>query len=186
MHTSSCLVPVARSSLDRLKKDWIGLVTFVKQSGMSIDDEMAVIDPAIAVCVRQSLNTPLNLGNSNGWNDNEARRAAASAVEEAVLEGYRTSRTAVVEPVDPVAVPHQQFFRIDKDQLDESIFDNMWGRGVPVIVDRVNESFKLEWSPAAFIRRARESNDPQDQNCCKSARCVKRACALLNSLHTSH
>jgi lysine-specific demethylase 3 len=67
-----------------------------------------------------------------------------------------TNRNPGVVPIpDPAKLEahSRPFIFIHQDDLDDRLFDQLWARGEPMVVDGVSERFKLGWTPRDFIDR---------------------------------
>lgn len=65
------------------------------------------------------------------------------------IGGYRNTE-------DPAGHRSNPFFRLSVSELEDDLFDAIWAKGVPVLVDHMLPRFGLDWSPQGFIRRAGE------------------------------
>lgn len=45
------------------------------------------------------------------------------------------------------------FLFVPSPDLDNRLFDRLWAKGEPMVIDKVGEQFKQDWTPDTFIRR---------------------------------
>lgn len=65
------------------------------------------------------------------------------------------TRPPVPLPLDPADLRQQslKIIRITTDALDNPLFDRLWAKGEPIVVDGLLEKFKTSWIPEEMIAR---------------------------------
>lgn len=152
-HGGKCLAPVSRYTLEDLFKEWHSLISFVRQYGCSLDTVFSAVGMPFRAHLKDiSLDAPTPVREVIDV-DSGTRFLASSD---------RKTHTSVQQPSDPALVESHPFFFLSPEQT-LSTFDDRWQYGIPIVVEGVK--LKLDWSPEAFIERAKR--DPQDAECCE-------------------
>lgn len=76
--------------------------------------------------------------------------------DEAVQKLYSKSTNSNAEVIpDPAKLEEKShpFIFIDDKDLSLDVFDQLWAKGEPIIVDKVGDNFKMSWTPDDFIER---------------------------------
>ncbi|WWD15646.1 hypothetical protein CI109_100068 [Kwoniella shandongensis] len=97
----------------------------------------------------------------NGQESGEHTRREDGSPEEliSVLDlpfTYTKTTHPTANPIpDPAGLEDasRDFMFIPIESLDNKVFDEMWSRGEPVVVDGVGKQFNLDWTPDTFIER---------------------------------
>lgn len=163
MHVRPDLVPITRFHRRDLEAHWTKLLSFVLD-GEDLSDEdrvrwLGLEDDAelrnevknyIAKYAHKSVNGPLKEsdnanGTSNGNGDTTAKYYTKSTMSDAGVP-------AIPDPAGLEAQSHA-FMLVSADELDNNLFDRLWAKGEPMVVDRVGSRFKQTWTPDAFIQR---------------------------------
>lgn len=166
IHYGSCLLPVTRYDPAELKRDWAALVGFVTQSQTAYGETL----PDLSLPFQQHLQAVSAIVEAGakprlpGQEAEEARARATSAVSD--LDSFASKETSTSQPVDPAGLGSHAFFRLANDKLSDAVFDAMWSKGIPLVVDGLAERFKLDWTPESFYERT--DYDDRDQVCCRS------------------
>ena len=171
VHFGSCLIPVTRYDPIELKKDWAALVGFVTQSRTAYGETLPDLAlpfqqhlQAVSIAMMRGDKSPLP-----GQEAEETRSRATLAVTVDELSSLISNQTFAAQPVDRAGLASHSFFRLSHDKLSGPIFDAMWMKGVPLVVDGIGERFKLDWTPQNFYERTNE--DDRDQVCCRFPAC---------------
>lgn len=166
-HYGSCLIPVTRYSPSDLKRDWAALVGFVTQSCTAYDETLPDLAPdfqrhlqAVSGAIEASDKAPLP-----GQEAEEVRLRATLKVSDEQLSSYAKRETGPMQPTDRAGLETHAFFRLENDHLSDPIFDAMWSKGVPIVVDGIGERFKLDWTPQDFHRRMDGAEKKEDREC---------------------
>jgi hypothetical protein len=158
---------VTRYSPSDLKRDWAALVGFVTQSRTAYDETLPDLAPdfqrhlrAVSGAIETSDKAPLP-----GQEAEEARLRATLKVSDEQLSSYAKRETGPMQPTDRAGLETHAFFRLENDHLSDPIFDAMWSKGVPIVVDGIGERFKLDWTPQNFHRRMDGAQKKEDREC---------------------
>ena len=86
--------------------------------------------------------------------------------DEEMSKYYVKTTNPTVEPIEDPAGSRDKshpFMFVQASELDNTLFDRLWARGEPIVVDKVGGRFKKIWTPDTFIERFGE------EECCTSS-----------------
>jgi len=153
-HSRESLQAVSRFSADELKTNWTALVNFVLEPSEDIDVEERLrylgveeSETELAGLVREWFESHKGKGKQK-----RATRSRPPLSEAEIEMLYDASKTLPREP-DPAELNSHPFMYVESERLDNDLFDQLWSRGEPLVVNNLLHKLKLEWTPDAFIRR---------------------------------
>ena len=167
-HFRPDLQPVSKFDVDALKVDWEALADF----GLDAVDE--------GLERRRIFGVPPDEEDLGATLDayppsHTGRRASAEAIQASSDEiarlYYATNTKPMATPIqDPANIGNYSlpFIFVAADRLDNELFDQLWARGEPIIVDGVGGSMTHMWTPDTFIERF--GSEP-----CRESRCQGEA-----------
>ena len=149
-HFRPDLQPVSRFSEDELRQHWISLAEFVLHSEGSVGERLKLLGLSGAddETVSQMQDWLAKLSHGNG-----ARVPAMTDEEVRRLYTKRTHPVASVPDPAEMEDKNQEFIFIPNKQLTLDVFDQLWARGEPIVVDKVGDELKMSWTPDDFIKR---------------------------------
>lgn len=149
-HFRPDLQPVSRFSEEELRQHWISLAEFVLHSEGSVGDRLKLLGLSGAddETVSQMQDWLAKLSYSQ-------RTASSVITEEEVRKLYtkRTHPTATVADPAEMEDRSQAFMFVDNKELTLEVFDQLWSKGEPIVVDKVGDELKMSWTPDDFIQR---------------------------------
>lgn len=196
-HIRPDLQPVSRFNVEALKEHWVRLVEFVLDGadgdvdvGVDLSDAadvekrtkllglgLGAEDTDLAGAVRDWLKIERPARKESGNSKRQINPTPISGESKLDLSRYYTKSTRldVKTPIDPAGLQDrsQPFMLVNVDQLDDDLFDTLWSRGEPIVVDNVGKRFKKTWTPETFI--ARFGKEP-----CRESRCFDLSCFLIS------
>ena len=154
-HVRPDLVPITRFHHKDLEEHWYKLVAFVLDGTGSLEERMKWLDPTFE---------PGTDGEMSAKVDEYVTKHPTSfpagpnpeLSEEEIKKYYSRITKPDVEPIpDPAQLRDKShaFMFIQSSELDNELFDRLWARGEPIVVDKVGERFKKVWTPDTFIER---------------------------------
>jgi len=162
-HVRPDLIPVTRFHAKDLEEHWYKLAAFVLDGTGSLEERMkwfypahVEIDDTLSEKVQQYIEKYPTTFPSG---------PASSLTDEEMSKYYVKTTNPGVEPiVDPSGVGDKShpFMFVQASELDNTLFDRLWARGEPIVVDKVGERFKKIWTPDTFIERFGK------EDCCTS------------------
>jgi len=168
-HVRPDLIPVTRFHAKDLEEHWYKLAAFVLDGTGSLEERMkwfypahVQVDSTLSEKVQQYVEKHPTTFPSGPVSD---------LTDEEMNKFYAKTTNPDVEPiVDPAGlrVKSHPFIFVPATELDNELFDRLWARGEPIVVDKVGEKFKQAWTPDTFIERFGE------EGCCMlsaSSRC---------------
>jgi hypothetical protein len=161
-HVRPDLIPVTRFHATELEEHWYKLVAFVLDGTGSLEDRMKWFYPA---------HVEVEKGISEKVKDYIERYPttfpsgpSATLAEEEKSKYYVKTTNPGIEPIpDPAGLRDKShpFMFVQATELDNELFDRLWARGEPIVVEKVGDKFKQTWTPDTFIERFGE------EGCCK-------------------
>ena len=163
-HVRPDLIPVTRFHAKDLEAHWYKLASFVLDGTGSLEDRMkwfypthVEVDNSLSANVQQYIeNHPTSFPTS----------PTADLTDEEKAKYYVKTTNPTVEAIqDPAGLREKShpFMFVQAPELDNELFDRLWARGEPIVVDKVGERFKQTWTPDTFIERFGK------EGCCKSS-----------------
>jgi hypothetical protein len=162
-HVRPDLIPVTRFHAKDLEEHWYKLAAFVLDGTGSLEERMkwfypahVEVDGTLSEKVQQYIEkhpTTFSGGPKSDLTDEEMSKY------------YVNTTNSNVEPIaDPAGLRDKShpFMFVQAFELDNELFDRLWARGEPIVVDKVGERFKKVWTPDTFIERFGE------EGCCMS------------------
>jgi len=154
-HVRPDLVPITRFHAKDLEEHWYKLVAFVLDGTGSLEERMKWLDPTFE---------PGTDGEMSAKVDEYVTKHPTSfpagpnpeLSEEEIKKYYSRITKPDVEPIpDPAELRDKShpFMFIQSAELDNELFDRLWARGEPIVVNKVGERFKKVWTPDTFIER---------------------------------
>jgi hypothetical protein len=149
-HFRPDLQPVSRFSEDELRQHWISLAEFVLHSEGSVGDRLKVLGLSGADddTVSQMQDWLAKLSHNQ-----RATPLVMSEEEIANLYTKRTHPSAIIADPAEMEERSHKFMFIQNERLTLDVFDQLWGRGEPIVVDKVGDGLKMSWTPDDFIKR---------------------------------
>ncbi|WVQ70399.1 uncharacterized protein L199_008626 [Kwoniella botswanensis] len=170
MHYRSKLQAVSRFSEEELKDHWLKLSSFVLDDGKeSLDGKLGLMGlkkddqdvKRILILMGQEekevkdSDEPLPLPNDEI--DQEIGLSDGDGLEEIkdIFEYTKITNTTAEPIPDPAELRDEsRKFVLLKDQdLTNDVFDKIWSKGEPLVVDGVDRKLNLGWGPDDFIER---------------------------------
>lgn len=169
-HVRPELLPVTRFHRDDLESHWNKLLELVLEEEMSQeergrwlgleegDDEiLRKVEGYLEKHPPGSPDVSTRPKDANGHTegDVEMRDDALHATD----QYYTTSTTSHDSSIKPVPDPaglepkSHPFMLVQAPELDNKLFDRLWSKGEPMVVNGIGERFKQSWTPDAFISR---------------------------------
>ena len=150
-HFRPDLQPVSRFSEEELKGHWLALAEFVLEGGEGgVGERLEMLgltkagEEAVEAVQEWTTLQPASV-----------RSAPPAALSDDEVQALYTKSTnlSVEHPPDPAGLEQQSkaFIKIDDDTLANPVFDLLWGRGEPIVVDKVGEKLKMSWTPEYFV-----------------------------------
>jgi hypothetical protein len=158
------LVPITRFRIKDLEEHWYKLVAFVLDGTGSLEERMKWLPTCNEK--EESLGKKVE--------DYLAKYPTtfppdpdSTLSEEEMGRYYSKSTNPAISPLeDPAGLGEKShaFMFVDAEELSNSLFDRLWARGEPIVVNNVGKRFKETWTPDTFIERFGQ------ERCCKSRR----------------
>ncbi|WVR04951.1 hypothetical protein IAU60_001963 [Kwoniella sp. DSM 27419] len=156
-HLRSDLQPVSRFGEEELRDHWLRLAEFVLEGKEPLGDRLKLM----GLAEEEDVNKVVE----------EFPGAAVASDVDPALQGAEKDGNGEVRPQDkdfkytktthPSAIPipdpadladeSREFLFVCDDDLSNEVFDLMWTKGEPMVVDHVGDSLRLEWKPDNFI-----------------------------------
>jgi hypothetical protein len=162
-HVRPDLIPVTRFHAKDLEEHWYKLAAFVLDGTGSLKERMKWFYPA-HVEVDSNLSEK-----AQQYIDKHPTTfpcgPKSELTDEEMSKYYVKTTNPSVEPIaDPAGLRDKShpFMFVQASELDNELFDRLWARGEPIVVDKVGERFKKVWTPDTFIERF------GDEGCCMS------------------
>jgi hypothetical protein len=157
-HVRPDLVPVTRFHAKDLEEHWYKLVAFVLDGTGSLEERMkwlypthpgsdAEVDGDLSRKVDEYIKkhpTTFPPAPDPGLSDEEVSRYYAKSTNPGV--------EAIPDPAELRERSHPFIF-VQAGDLDNELFDRLWARGEPIVVNQVGDRFKQTWTPDTFIER---------------------------------
>ena len=153
-HFRPDLQPISRWTEDELKEHWLSLADFVLEGEGGLNEKLTALGVGHAgEEAIEALRT---------WLDSRPPESSSSQLNgsltstEEVEKLYTKITNTQAEPIaDPAGLENhsRRFLKIDLNDLNNDKFDVLWARGEPIMVDKVEEGFKMSWTPDDFIER---------------------------------
>jgi hypothetical protein len=163
-HVRPDLIPVTRFHAKDLEEHWYKLAAFVLDGTGSLEERMrwfypahVEVDDALSEKVQQYIEKHPTTFPSG---------PVSTLTDEEMSKYYVKTTNPSVEPIaDPAGLGDKShpFMFVQASQLDNELFDPLWARGEPIVVDKVGERFKKVWTPDTFIERFGQ------EECCTSS-----------------
>ena len=168
-HVRPDLIPVTRFHAKDLEEHWYKLASFVLDGTGSLEDRMkwfypahVEVDNTVSAQVKQYIEKyPTSFPSG----------PTADLKDEEKAKYYVKTTNPTVEAIpDPAGLKEKShpFMFVQAPELDNELFDRLWARGEPIVVDKVGERFKQTWTPDTFIERFGK------EGCCKSSVPLRR------------
>lgn len=150
-HFRPDLQPVSRFSKDELKKHWLSLAEFVLHSEGNVGDRLKLfgLPNADDETISQMQDWLVKLSVPPD-------RPPTPLSDPEIRALYTKTTNTTAEPIpDPAQLEDRShpFTFIDAGKLSLEVFDQLWARGEPIVVDKVGDKFKMSWTPEDFIQR---------------------------------
>jgi len=163
-HVRPDLIPVTRFHAKDLEEHWYKLAAFVLDGTGSLEERMkwfypahVEVDSTLFEKVQQYIEKHPTTFPSG---------PISTLTDEETSKYYVKTTNPDVEPImDPAGLKDKShpFMFVPAAELDNEVFDRLWARGEPIVVDKVGERFKQAWTPDTFIERFGE------EGCCMSS-----------------
>lgn len=151
-HSRQHLQPVSRFTADEVVSNWTALVEFVLQPGEDVDVEERLKYLGIREDESELAGVVREWFESHKDKTATAQRSPVRISETELEALYDASKGLQQEP-DPANLGSLPFMFVSGDRLDNDLFDHLWSRGEPLVVDGLAKRFLLDWTPNSFIRR---------------------------------
>lgn len=138
-HTRVNLRAVSRFERAQLEEHWLAMVTTALEARLDVVDALAKDLPI------KSLEEAF-----------EAQYQPLAQQDVVYPDLYTLSTSTCPPPGDPAGLAEQShpFMRCaNAESLSNDLFDQLWSRGEPIVVDNCLEALSLDWSPSGFIER---------------------------------
>jgi lysine-specific demethylase 3 len=150
-HFRPDLQPVSRFSEDELREHWLSLTEFVLHSKDGVGERLKVLglkdaDEEIVESMQSWL----------ARLEHPPPAAAPPLTNEQVSQLYTKRTHPTATPIlDPsgLEAKNREFLFIENQDLTHEVFDQLWSRGEPIVVDKVGDGLKMRWTPDDFIER---------------------------------
>lgn len=181
-HVRPELLPVTRFHRDELESHWEKLLGLVLDQEMTkedrarwlgLEDGDGELMDKVEEYIRKRKHRPTSsefttkdstgdTGNSDVHASGDTPRLESepeSGPSPEVNKYYTRSTTAhdpAIKPIpDPAGLEDQThpFMLVQADDLDNTLFDRLWSKGEPMVVNGIGERFKQSWTPDTFINR---------------------------------
>jgi hypothetical protein len=162
-HVRPDLIPVTRFHAKDLEEHWYKLAAFVLDGTGSLEERMkwfypahVEVDSTLSEKVQQYIEKHPTTFPSG---------PISTLTDEEMSKYYVKTTNPTVEPIeDPAGLRDKShpFMFLQASELDNTLFDRLWARGEPIVVDKVGERFKKIWTPDTFIERFGK------EDCCMS------------------
>lgn len=175
-HVRPDLLPVTRFHQDELEGHWKKLLELVLDQEMtredrarwfSLDEGDGDLMDKVEEYIRNrkhrrtSSDTTKDSHANDSLNDSHGDTSGVIRVEpELEVNKYYTRSTTShdpsVKPIpDPAGLEDQThpFMLVQAEELDNALFDHLWSKGEPMVVNGIGERFKQSWTPDTFINR---------------------------------
>jgi len=154
-HVRPDLVPITRFHAKDLEEHWYKLVAFVLDGTGSLEERMKWLDPTFEPGTDGETSAKVNEYITN--HPTSFPSAPNPELSEEEVKKYYSKITnpdveAIPDPAELRDKSHPFMF-IQSSELDNELFDRLWARGEPIVVDKVGERFKKVWTPDTFIER---------------------------------
>jgi hypothetical protein len=166
-HVRPDLIPVTRFHAKDLEEHWYKLAAFVLDGTGSLEERMKWFYPAhvevdndLSEKVQQYIEKHPTTFPSGPM---------STLTDEEMSKYYAKTTNPDVEPIpDPAGLGNKShpFMFVPAAELDGNLFDRLWARGEPIVVDKVGERFKKIWTPDTFIERFGK------EECCTSSTAI--------------
>lgn len=162
-HSRANLFATTIFDLKVLQFHWLQMIGFAERAGIQYDkQDVQQLLPNENVA--QLLFPTIDVENlQSGEEENRQRAAAAERIDPELLKRYKTTQShdTFVAP-ESINIPVHAFYRINASELNEPLFDRMWGQGIPVVIDNAGMNLSEDWTPEGFKKQfGREA-------CCES------------------
>jgi len=163
-HVRPDLIPVTRFHAKDLEEHWYKLAAFVLDGTGSLEERMKWFYPA-HVEVNNNLSEKVQQYIEKHPTTFPSGPASSLTDEEMSKYYVKTTNPGVEPIVDPSGLGDKShpFMFVQASELDNTLFDRLWARGEPIVVDKVGEKFKKIWTPDTFIERFGK------EDCCTSS-----------------
>lgn len=168
MHVRPDLLPITRFHRQDLEAHWAKLLSFV------LDGDGYTLDERIKWLGFDADDVDLRAKVDRYVQKHASKTSSGSQDDDRDTKRYYTRSTlpdsevpAIPDPAELEDKSHP-FILVPADELDNALFDRLWAKGEPMVVDRVGNRFKQSWTPDAFIQRfgqeqCRESSQPESR-----------------------
>lgn len=149
-HFRPDLQPVSRFSETDLRNHWLSLAEFVLHSEGNVGDRLKLL--GLSTADDQTIEQMQDwLAKLSTPKTSSAQALTGEQVDK--LYTKHTHSTARIE--DPAGLEERSlaFMFIDNKDLTLEVFDQLWARGEPIVVDHVGDGLKLSWTPDDFIEK---------------------------------
>jgi hypothetical protein len=162
-HVRPDLIPVTRFHAKDLEEHWYKLAAFVLDGTGSLEERMKWFYPA-HVEVDNELSEKVQQYIEKHPTTFPSGPISTLTDEEMSKYYVKTTNPTVQLIEDPAGLGDKShpFMFVQASELDNTLFDRLWARGEPIVVDKVGERFKKIWTPDTFIERFGE------EACCTS------------------
>ncbi|ORX39603.1 hypothetical protein BD324DRAFT_614310 [Kockovaella imperatae] len=151
-HFRPDLQPVSRFSESELRSHWLAFADFILEGGGGVGERLEALglqkagESAVdAIQEWMTLRPPQSMTIGD-----------PPMTDEQISALYTTSSKSTAEKIpDPADLGEESraFMKIDNEDLTNSVFDTLWRRGEPILVDKVGDKLKMSWGPDDFIAR---------------------------------
>ena len=151
-HFRPDLQSVSRFGEDELRRHWLALANFILDGDGSIGDQLKALglsasgDEVVEVLQEWMTNRPPPTSTT----------IEEVLSDEEIMALYTKISNPSAQPIpDPAGMEDVslRYIKIDDEALSNAAFDQLWGRGEPMLVDKVGDKFKISWTPDDFIER---------------------------------
>jgi hypothetical protein len=156
-HVRPDLVPITRFHARDLEEHWYKLVAFVLDGTGSLEERMKWLDPTFEAGSDTDHDLLSKVNEYIQKHPTSFPSAPNPELTEDEIKKYYSKITnpdteLIPDPADLREKSHPFMF-IQSSELDNELFDRLWARGEPIVVDKVGERFKKVWTPDTFIER---------------------------------
>ncbi len=165
-HAQPDMMPISRFTEAALRRHWLALTKYCREDEQALLSNAAELpaDSAIhsatlpdaqATKLQQYESRPLAVLERHRREDLE-RRARELGQRFYSRKTRSLEMHGLEQPVDPAGVQCHPFLFIKGDELKPDVFDALWTRGEPIVVDGLQRRFNETWDPETFIDRSGE------------------------------
>jgi hypothetical protein len=163
-HVRPDLVPLTRFRVKDLEEHWYKLISFVLDGTGTLEERLKWLPTSSESSDAESLIKKVE-EYINTYPTTFSADPNPDLLPEEMERYYSKSTNPSIPPLeDPAGLEEEShpFIFVQAEELDNALFDRLWARGEPIVVNGVGKRFKQTWTPDTFIQRF------GDEPCCRS------------------